>query len=164
MPRCSSGLGPNRIDIEGHGPVLADNSSVGSTLILVVSQHGSIVMKTKYAPSTLLHYEGPDSDYDDITEDQFRGAIAYLVAIQPSEASTDGLESYKKAMAPYQSYIGRANRTLARYATQLHWVGPEAMQNCFYQYAEDPSFFREDLPRSTVRSLLRLAWAGEWQY
>ena len=120
-------------------------------------------MNTDDANLTLLQYEEPDMDSFEVTEAHFREAIAYLVAIQPPENPMRGMDKYREALAPYNFYIRLANRTLRRYATTLSWAGPGLMQKCFYQYAADPSFFRKDLPSSTVSSILRTAWSDVWQ-
>lgn len=107
-----------------------------------------------------LQYDGPDSIFDEITEEHFRSAILYIVTIFSSERDYLSEKAYIEALMPYDFDYRCAKRTLERYAIEVLHLELNAMRQCHHRYSTDPSFYRDGLPRNFVAGVLDAAWAN----
>lgn len=115
-------------------------------------------MEEEIIHPAIIHYEGPESMDDEITEEHFRDALRYMVMIFPPERDFPTVEAYENALLPYDLDYRHAQLNLGRYAFEVLRWDAEAMRECYRRYSEDPSFHKDGLPKNFVSIALDKAW------
>jgi len=97
------------------------------------------------------------------TNDVF-AVLEFLISIELAPAPNSRAE-WETALAPYQSDITRAARTLRTFAEQMQPATLEEMQQFFYLFAWAPQYQSNPATAATVNAYLNEAWSGvgPWQ-
>ena len=91
-------------------------------------------------------------------------ALDFLISIEPALRPNSRRE-WETALAPYQTDITRAARTLRTFAEQMQPATLEEMQQFFYLFAWAPQYQSNPATAATVSGYLNEAWSGvgPWQ-
>lgn len=95
-----------------------------------------------------------------ITEDDVHKALAFFIAIEPDPATTDSLEAWEAALAPYAAMIETANAMIRLYAEDMQPASLEEMRRRYFRFTNDERYLDTSLTSAVVTSVLQKAWDG----
>jgi hypothetical protein len=98
----------------------------------------------------------PESE---LTEDDVRIALDFLVAVEPDPQPATR-EEYAASSLAHKPRIDRAMETLQCFAQQGQPASLEQMQLEYYGFTNDPRYLTSPLVASVVAAALNAAWHG----